>query len=281
MILGFLITLIGGAFVDLPVSQALYLPWDTFWTIITTLGLWLYFVMFFFFGGVLFGHVNQVKERPNIKKATVQINCLFTVVIGTIICVYACTKPDCLGSIFPLEEYGIGLYIALVVFTVLPFFAIGWKVKIPDYDLKTESHIKQVMFMALASFLVVQGSKKLIARPRYRIVAKGAEKFVPGYTPLIRGLDPAAGPSVDDYYSFPSGHAVSVIAFAGFFPLFALVFAKLKGKEKQLGIIGLIVALMVIISRIVLGAHYVSDVSMGALIGLAFMCIAYWKYQTE
>ncbi len=60
-------------------------------------------------------------------------------------------------------------------------------------------------------------------------------------------------------YSFPSGHTLS--SFTASFSIFFFY--------KKWGIISIILALLITISRVVLTVHYPSDVLVGALIGIA------------
>ena len=75
--------------------------------------------------------------------------------------------------------------------------------------------------------------------------------------------------TLHNFHSFPSGHSTSAFA------LFAtLAFAI---KEKSYSLFFLIMAALVGYSRIYLGQHFITDVSIGSLLGLAF-AIACWLY---
>ncbi|MFC1477399.1 phosphatase PAP2 family protein [candidate division KSB1 bacterium] len=68
--------------------------------------------------------------------------------------------------------------------------------------------------------------------------------------------------------SFPSGHATKSVAFVLPFIFYA---DYKKGLHTAVKYLLAVIALLVCISRIVLGAHYLSDVLAGA--GLAFLCL--------
>jgi len=70
-------------------------------------------------------------------------------------------------------------------------------------------------------------------------------------------------------YSFPSGHSTGSAAVYGSLPRYK------KGK-KALFVIALIVPLLVGFSRVVVGAHYPTDVLVGWLVGVAALFIVPW-----
>jgi undecaprenyl-diphosphatase len=61
-----------------------------------------------------------------------------------------------------------------------------------------------------------------------------------------------------DRYSFPSGHATRMMAIA----------AVLTRFSPSVAIAGYVLAVVVAVCRVLVGVHYVSDVVVGALIGL-------------
>ncbi len=69
-------------------------------------------------------------------------------------------------------------------------------------------------------------------------------------------------------YSFPSGH--SIVAFA-----LAFYYAKDKSVQAKLNFYGL--AMLVALSRVVLGVHYLSDVIAGACISMFIVSLYFWK----
>lgn len=72
-------------------------------------------------------------------------------------------------------------------------------------------------------------------------------------------------------YSFPSGHSMVSVAFYGF--LIYIIYKKIKNKYlKWLLIIALsILVILIGLSRIYLGVHYVSDVVAGFLISVSYL----------
>ena len=105
-------------------------------------------------------------------------------------------------------------------------------------------------------FCFVFGCKFLFSRPRYKfVVAEGEEFFrrVFSFDSSIKKQFVELGYSSDLFKAFPSGHAshsATLILLSVFF----------KKNSKLLVIIGLVYSLFVGLTRIIAGAHFLSDV---------------------
>ena len=78
---------------------------------------------------------------------------------------------------------------------------------------------------------------------------------------------------VENGYSFPSGHSMVSLAFYGFF-IYIIIHKRMKRKKKILycSLLALL-TLLIGISRIYLGVHYVSDVIAGFCFSIAYLII--------
>ena len=74
--------------------------------------------------------------------------------------------------------------------------------------------------------------------------------------------------------SFVSGHALYAVLFIIIFPSYSLAVPSLKKYEKILMILAGILSVIVILSRMLSGDNYLSDISFGALYSLKF-CMSY------
>ncbi|MEK3886142.1 phosphatase PAP2 family protein [Bacillus sp. FSL K6-3431] len=81
-------------------------------------------------------------------------------------------------------------------------------------------------------------------------------------------------------YSFPSGHAMNSIAFMGFlFYLFAHIL-KVGIKHWLLWLsTTLIIVILIAVSRVYLGVHYLTDVVAGACCGILYLFIVVYLYK--
>lgn len=126
---------------------------------------------------------------------------------------------------------------------------IGWM-----YKTGKRWYALNVLIISLGSFLLVKSLKLVFRRDR------------PGES-LIENLQS---------YSFPSGHTVSAIVF---FSLLIYVVWKtnLRKAFKVIVTIGAVItALMVGVSRIMLGVHYPSDVIAGVALASAWVMLSSW-----
>lgn len=106
--------------------------------------------------------------------------------------------------------------------------------------------------MAAGSLLGV-GLKVLIARPR-----------------PIWG-DPVA---VEVGYSMPSGHALNATLGVGLLLVLAWPWLRRRGRTGPAVALGALVAAVAVLDRLVLGVHYLTDVTVGVALGLALTLLA-------
>lgn len=138
-----------------------------------------------------------------------------------------------------------------------------------------------VMVVAIAIALVPaeQILKNVFRRPRFRTlgVIDGA-RYMNWWEPFkdyesMKAL--SSDPDFSEHFkSFPSGHTCEAAMLVFELPMLAMLFPKLKGKEHWLTLAGVVFALLMGLSRMTMGAHYLSDISMGALIMIVLLIIA-------
>jgi membrane-associated phospholipid phosphatase len=122
-----------------------------------------------------------------------------------------------------------------------------------------------ILTFAIAT-LAVEGLKVCMGRQRFRSMTDPGTQFTPWFVPK----GPAAG---DDFKSFPSGH--SFRAAFSLWVVFLPVAARTKSTKTLLISLGVAWTLLVMISRIIVGAHFATDVLFGAFIPLfVFFCLS-------
>ncbi len=142
-------------------------------------------------------------------------------------------------------------------------------------------YVKFALTVLIGQLIVINGIKLFWGRPRMRMITVQDDAyFVPWYRfdrPL-RSLLLSQGVPLEELKSFPSGHtaAASCILLYSLLPL-----VKNKDNSKladRLLILGLGYILIVAISRIIAGAHFVSDVTAGFAFCMLVIYLAYRKF---
>ena len=79
--------------------------------------------------------------------------------------------------------------------------------------------------------------------------------------------------------TFPSSHVVHYVMFFGLLTYFMMVFDKLPGKLRAVvSLISIVLIIAIPFSRVLLGAHWLSDVVGGLLLGAIALIIVIWLY---
>ena len=137
--------------------------------------------------------------------------------------------------------------------------------KFPKNDEKLLKFASIIIFVAFMNILVINVIKQVWGRERYRhmVEINDFSGFSPWYLP--QGI--AAG---EEWKSFPSGHSAnaSIVMLLALYP-----FKDLKTTQKVFVGVAAYTTL-VQVSRIMQGAHFLSDVTMGVIIGLLMIVIA-------
>lgn len=130
-----------------------------------------------------------------------------------------------------------------------------------------------VLLVIFADIILVNVIKVPWGRARMRLVAVDERACFMPWWQLGSGLKEtliAAGVSAEEFKSFPSGHTAnaSVLMLLSFIPM---IQPRLAKKQTLLFGIGLAWTTLVALSRIVMGAHYLTDTTVGFAIGLGVL----------
>ncbi len=132
-----------------------------------------------------------------------------------------------------------------------------------------------VMFLEM---IIINIIKIPWARPRMRMITAQNQVFQPWW---VIGSDMkdhlmALGIAAEEFKSFPSGHTGNA-ACALLLGVLPVICQKLKGKENLLFFIGVIFTLTVAFSRIIVGAHFLTDVTIGMSVTFLIEVIFVYK----
>lgn len=138
--------------------------------------------------------------------------------------------------------------------------------------------MKKVMWLFIGTMfielIVINIVKILWARPRMRMITAMNVDFQPWWVIGSEMKDSlmALGVVSEEFKSFPSGHTGNAACMMLLSAL-PLICSSLKGKESLLFVVGIIFTLLVAFSRIIMGAHFLTDVTVGMTVTFVVMNI--------
>lgn len=126
------------------------------------------------------------------------------------------------------------------------------------------------LLVVLADVLIVNVIKIPWGRPRMRLIAADARaSFQPWWKPgtALRNTLTAAGIAAEEFKSFPSGHTANASALM-LLTLLPLLRPSLARHQTALFLTGFAWTLLVAFSRVIMGAHFITDTAVGFCVGL-------------
>ncbi|WEV75079.1 phosphatase PAP2 family protein [Bifidobacterium sp. ESL0800] len=253
--IGALVLLIIGTFADLRIDQALYMPGNGFSAFFERLAPLIGATVLMIGAALLFWTYRFVRE--NLAKLVLSgLVYLGSTLLGLALCYKYCH----------LFGVAYGVIVAILIAAIV--------YKIPD-ELKRRYRWAGIVIVAvfLCSMGVLEVAKILWGRVRFRAMQGDLDLFTPWYHPNGKHYLVAAGGVADNIKSFPSGHSLwagSTLSLC----LLALVEPRWKSKEGMVFGLALVYALVVMLSRMMQGAHFLSDVTVGFALPLLALWLA-------
>lgn len=181
----------------------------------------------------------------------------------------ACAMPNLYLSAPVAVVVAIGLLVtAAVVFSI--------------FRLCRNAERKTIIQVMLVFFLVIMAEMLLIniikipwGRPRMRLLAvNSAAVFTPWWQAgsSLKTALMAAGVAGEEFKSFPSGHTGNAVTMM-LLSLLPLLNPKIMKWQKHLFWFGFAWACVVAITRIIMGAHYLTDTVAGFAVSFAALCV--------
>lgn len=180
------------------------------------------------------------------------------------------------------EELGLGWILCWMIgllLCTLPSALYGWLMRnASEADKKKCMWI--LLIVCVGSLVSVQGLKRLWSRPRYIALMQNEQlAFHPWYEPgraAAAAFSEMYEANSDLFRSFPSSHAqcAACLLVWALIPVFTQ-----KGSSSVWLAIALVFSLLTAFSRMVLGNHFLSDVSMGFLIPVVLFSICVWCFK--
>ena len=264
-----------GSFTDYQVAQAIYAPDNPLVIFVSTLGLIPLAYPGCLFLGVLAQRCHMSQGSPALRVAGIVLCAVLAMFFGALITRALLSVRDGFGGLTGSElptaaRMGIGAVVGAIL------CVLGFNAGKANDAKDLARRVLIVVVVLVASYVVVEIVKNFMARPRPRVLLAGYEgiEFCPWYQKSsgAEGFMAAFGLENDAFKSFPSGHSVQAAALLASFYGLSLVYPGLREKLGIALVIEIVFTLVIMACRMILGAHFLSDVSMGALVSvIAFL----------
>ena len=264
-----LVGLILGSFFDLQIDQAIYSDQDGFGLFMASFGVYPCYAGLAFIGG---GFLSTTLRRKDMH-IIIKIISFGLSAVAYGMAIYLCGKewPSPNGYDTPHLAW-LSYLVAAIVFAGVYVGAFFVCKKGDPKHLWTILVVMTAIFVIAllpAGFVI----KLFIHRPRYRYAVRGGLTSFYNWWQMFPEYKNYIGETVfghlitkEEFKSFPSGHSGTGMIMAMFLPFASYFFPKLKGKEVMLFYIGAGFGFLMMFSRLLVGAHYLTDTCMGSLI---------------
>lgn len=271
------ILLVAGTFYDYQIAQAVYAPDSPLVIFVSTLGL----IPMAYPACLLLGVLAQrslVSQKAKLLRiAGAGLCVVLALLFGALITKALLSTLEGFGGMFGCEppelvRMGIGAVVGAGL------CAVGFGAGKANDAKDLARNVLIVVVVLAATFALVEIVKIFMARPRPRLLFAGYEgiEFCPWYQafPGAEEFMAAYGIEKDAFKSFPSGHSLQAAALLASYYGLSLVYPRLRQRLGLVLAVSIVFALVVMSCRMVLGAHFLSDVSVGALLSvIAFLVL--------
>lgn len=262
----FLLGVVLGSFYDLQINEALYIKNNIFGLAVASFAQLPVYGGAGFLGSVLFSVNNKQIKNKTIKWILYFIS-IVGVIFGIIMQGNAFVGVNAWGRLNPNLDK---LYFAIPfgILLVGPFIVWGYFIGKKCENKDIIFVIFAMIFVYASQFVVIFILKSFFHRPRFRYIVENDITLFHNWWQPFDGYDTykALGLS-EEFKSFPSGHTgcatcmMIVLAYSGYFS------KKFEDKQYMLFFIGFAYTILVGFSRMLVGAHFLSDVCMAGFIG--------------
>ena len=273
----FVITFIVGSFLDEQINAALFSRDNPFGLTMSAIGTIPGYGVFAILGGGVFSFFMNKKY-----KMILRILCLGLAFAGVALGVHFSGREFfSANGFYQGPDFKWTLYGYLIILPVM--LGLGFLGYILGKKSDNPNLWLLYLILAVAIFLSlipgVSALKMIFYRPRYRFLELTGESFYPWWKPcksykeLLASYE-SIGITKEEFKSFPSGHAGATAVSMLFAMVLPLINQKYQKCQLPIFYGAFAWTLLVMFTRMLVGAHFLSDVSMGILLTLVFMMIS-------
>lgn len=248
-----LLCLLIGTFFDYQISEMLFNPQSYFGVLLASYGQ-LPAMLCFSVSGLLLIRIRKSEWLSSLL-------CISGFGILSIFAILGITVDPMLY--IPNMSLSVSLIIAVLIVIVTD--VLIWRLSKSADRKQIKIFILILLGTILTEIILINMLKIPWARPRMRMLAVQPQAaFQPWWVIGCEMKDHllAIGVAAEEFKSFPSGHSGNA-ACAMLLCILPLISQQCRGKETLLFMIGVLFMLVVAFSRIIMGAHFLSDVTMG------------------
>ena len=265
-----------GTFFDLQIDTAINAAGNPIVTMFSTLGLFTMMVPACVFMGALTACVLASRVASPLKVIGAVAAQLFAVFVGVIL-VSSIFSSDGIGPLLPFAVPS-AVSVVLGILVGLGLEVPGYRAAHRSTDAQLGRRILIVVCALLLAYLCAELIKRGMTRPRYRLLLLGYEgiEFHPWYSRFTNAAELMARYGIDsnEFHSFPSGHCLMTASLITSYLGITKLWPSLEKSWKPVVVGSVVLLAVIMVCRMMLGAHFLSDVSLGALIGVGFGIVA-------
>lgn len=258
-----LVMMVIGSFWDYPISQAIYDPGNPFGLFFAAFGEYPAALGFAAAGAMLLSARNQEKRM---------IGILQTVAGGWFV-----LSGAAMASMLPKEYLAIPTLLSVGIGLICTGLTVwGFLRLCRGGDRRVVLRVAAVFLLVIFADIVVVNLIKIPwGRVRMRLTAVDERAyFMPWWIAgsELKDTLTAAGVAAEEFKSFPSGHTANASALM-LLCLLPMLRQKRAAKQTLMFLIGFFWTVLVAVSRIIMGAHYLTDTIVGFAVGLIVLIL--------